>query len=147
MQSITIGKPHEYLRLTAVRWPSDKAPEHLPRQKRRYLQAELRIRQLTATSRLDLHDDYAGLVQFFDQAVATWRDWNNAGAVWGLSSGLRLELVSGPRPGGRPDHLILWIKLQDGGGFRHRPWTVETMLVLSPPDLDAFARDLHELTD
>jgi hypothetical protein len=46
---------------------------------------------------------------------------------------------------GKP-HEYLW-GLQDGGGFRHRPWTVETMLVLSPPDLDAFARDLHELTD
>ena len=147
MQSVTIGKPHEYLRLTAVRWPSDKAPELLPREKRRYLQAELRIRQLTATSRLDLHQDYAGLVQFFDQVVATWRDWNNSSAVWGLSSGMRLELIRGPRPALGPDHFVLWIKLQDGGGFRHRPWTVETTLVLSPEDLDAFARDLHALTD
>ncbi|RZT28617.1 hypothetical protein EV649_2400 [Kribbella sp. VKM Ac-2569] len=147
MQSITIGKPDEYLRLTAVRWPSDGAPEHVPREKRRYLQAELRIRKLTATSRLDLHQDYAGLVQFFDQAVATWRDWNNSSAVWGLSSGMRLELVRGPRPALGPDHFVLWIKLQDGGGFRHRPWTVETTLVLSPEELDAIARDLHRLTD
>lgn len=147
MQSVTIGKPDEYLRLTAVRLPSHSAPEHLPRRKQRYLQAELRIRQLTATSRLDLHQDYAGLVQFFDQAVATWRDWNNSSAVWGLSSGMRLELVRGPRPALGPDHFVLWIKLQDGGGFRDRPWTVETTLVLSPEDLDAFARDLHALSD
>lgn len=118
MQSVTIGKPHEYLRLTALRWPSEKAPDHMPRQKRRYLQAELHARQLTAISRLDLFDDYAGLVQFFDQVVANWPDWNNSSAVWGFSSGLRLELIRGPRPALGPDHLILWSKLQDIGGFR-----------------------------
>ena len=147
MQSITIGKPTEHLRLTAERWPSEKAPEYVPRETRRYLQAELRVRELSAACRLDLHHDYAGLVQFFDRAVATWREWDNASAVWGLSSALRLELIRGPRPALGPDHLILWIKLHGGGGFHHRPWTVETSLVLSPEELDVFAHDLHRLTD
>lgn len=143
MQSVTIGKPDEYLRLTAVRRPV----ENRPRDKRRYLRAELRMRQLSAISTLDLHEDYAGLVQFFDQVVAKWRDWKNSSAVWGKSGGLRLELVPGPRPALGPDHFVLWIKLQDGGGFHLRPWTVETSLVLSPEELDVFARDLQRLTD
>ncbi|WP_410789528.1 hypothetical protein [Kribbella sp. C-35] len=146
MQSITIGKPHEYLRLTAVRWPSERAPEHVPREKRRYLRAELRIRELTAACKMDLWSDYSGLVQFFDQVVANWPEWENSSAVWGLSSALRLEILRGPRPALGPDHLVLWIKLQDGG-FRQRLWTVETSIVLSPEQLEVFARDLHELTD
>jgi hypothetical protein len=146
MQSITIGKPDEYLRLTAVRWPSDSAPEHVPREKRRYLQAELRIRQLTATSKLDLHSDYGGLVQFFDQVVASWPDWVNSSMSWGAHSPLKLELVRGPRPALGPDHFVLWIQLQDGG-FRQRMWKVETSLVLSPQELEAITRDLHALTD
>jgi hypothetical protein len=146
MQSITIGKPEEYLRLTAVRWPSDKAPEHLPRKKRRFVRAELRIRELTAACKIDLHSDYGGLVQFFDQIAASWPDWVNSSMSWGTHSPLKLELIRGPRPALGPDHFVLWIQLQNGG-FRQRLWKVETSLILSPEELEAVARDLHALTD
>lgn len=146
MQSITIGKPDEYLRLTAVRWPSDSVPEHVRREKRRYLRAELRNRDLTAACKIDLHSDYGGLVQFFDQVAASWPDWVNSSMSWGTHSPLRLELVHGPRPALGPDHFVLWIQLQNGG-FRQRMWKVETSLVLWPEELEAIAHDLRALTD
>ncbi|WP_432887651.1 hypothetical protein ACQPYH_05800 [Kribbella sp. CA-245084] len=146
MQFITIGKPPEYLRLTAVRWPPDSAPEFVPRDKRRYLNAELRNRDVTAKVRLDLGHEYAGLVQFFDQVVAQWHELNNSSMTWGLSSALRLEVVPGPRPALGPDHLVVHIKLQNGG-WRRRLWTLETSLVLSPEELEAIARDARRLTD
>ncbi|GAA1144315.1 hypothetical protein GCM10009630_48550 [Kribbella jejuensis] len=146
MQFVTIGKSEEYLRLTAVRWPSDKAPEQVPREKRRYLNAEVRMRELTASARLDLWSDYSGLALFFDQVVTNWPQWENSSATWGKSSALQLEIYRGPRPALGPDHLIVWIKLQNGG-MRRRLWKVETSIVVSPDELSAFARDLHRLTD
>ncbi|RZU14221.1 hypothetical protein EV645_5087 [Kribbella rubisoli] len=147
MQSITIGKPHEYLRLTAVRWPSDSAPDYVPREKRRYLQAELRNHDVTANTRLDLWHDYAGLPQYFEQVVAHWPEWENSSMTWGLSSALRLELIHGPRPAGGPDHFSLRIKLQGGHGHRRNFWVLETSMVLSPEELETIARDIRELTD
>src|SRR5690348_7503887 len=115
MQSITIGKPSAYLRLTTVRPSPDVPPKYLPRLERRYVNAELQVGDLSANCRLDLHDDYGGLVQFFDQVATGWPDWDNSAAVWGLNSALRLELRRGPRPALGPDHLQLGIRLHDGG--------------------------------
>ncbi|MFF0268953.1 DUF6228 family protein [Kribbella sp. NPDC004536] len=146
MQSVTIGTAREHLRLTAVRWPSDKAPEYVSREKRRYLNAEIRMRELTASARLDLWSNYSGLAQFFDQVVTNWPQWENSSATWGKSSALQLEIYRGPRPALGPDHLVLWMKLQDGG-MRRRLWRVETSIDVSPDELSSFARDLHRLTD
>jgi hypothetical protein len=145
MQFVTIGKPDEYLRLTAVRRP-DSGPEQMRREKRRFVHAELRIRDLTAACKIDLHSDYGGLAQFFDQVAASWPDWVNSSMSWGRHSALNLELVRGPRPALGPDHFVLWIQLQNGG-FRQRMWKVEASFVLSPEELEAIARDLHRLTD
>ncbi|TCC29422.1 DUF6228 family protein [Kribbella speibonae] len=145
MQFITIGKPPEYLRLSAVRRRPDNLPEHLPREKRRYLDAELRIHDLTATARIDLMHEYAGLVQFFDQVVAHWPEWNNSFMVWGRSSALQFQVDRGPRPSGGPDHFRVTVKLHNSR--RHTYWRVETLLILSPEELEAIARDLHRLTD
>lgn len=145
MQSITIGKPSAYLRLTTVQPSPDVPPKYLPQLERRYLNAELQVGDLSAKGRLDLLDDYGGLVQFFDQVAAGWHEWDNSSAVWGLHGGLRLELRRGPRPAFGPDHLQLGIKLQDGG--RRTFWRAESLLIISPEELDAFVHDLHRLSD
>jgi len=144
MQFITIGKPPDYLRLTAVRQPPDSAPEFVHRQRRRYLDAELRGRDVTAKLRLDLFDEYGGLVQFLDQVAAHWHDMDNWSMAWGRGNPLRLEVIRGPRPALGPDHLIVHIKLHHGG---QRFWTLETSLILSPEEFEAIARDAHRLTD
>ena len=145
MQSVTIGNPPEYLRLTAVHQQPNNLPEHVQRQKRRYLDVELRTHDLTAAARVDLMHEYAGLVQFFDQVVAHWPEWDHSFMGWGRANALQLEVDHGPRPYGGPDHFRVTVRLHNSR--RHTYWRVETILILSPEELEAVARDLHRLTD
>jgi hypothetical protein len=146
MQSITIGRPSSYLRLTAVRHPPDSAPEHLPRQRRRYLQAELHLSDVSATCKLDLNDHYAGLDIFFQQVAAHWHEWENTRMVWGMHGGLRLDFERVRGAFHEPEYLILWIKLGTVG-FRRRPWFVETSMIIEADELQSIADNLRLLSD
>ncbi|NUR95973.1 MAG: hypothetical protein HOV67_12040 [Kribbellaceae bacterium] len=145
MQSVTLGEPSAYLRLATPPHLPEVPAKYARQQERRYLDAELRAHDLTAKCRLDLFHDYGGLVPFFDQVAAYWQEWDNSSVVWGLHGGLRLEFRRGPRPALGPDHLQVRIELHSAG--RRTFWRVETLLVISPEELDAFVRDLHELCD
>jgi hypothetical protein len=146
MQSITIGKPQAYLRLTAVRWPRDDSRPEIPREKRRFLAAELHLKEVTATRELDLTRDYGGLSTFFEQVATHWQEWEGSQMVWGKRSELELDFVRIPGPGGEPDYLRLWLALRKLG-WSGENWSVKTSMLVEAAELQAVTRDLRELTD
>ena len=144
MQSVTIGNPDAYLRLTAAPSPGEHLPGghlpgghlpggHLPRG---FLKASLHTEEVTATRVLDLRRDHAGLAQFFDNAA----NQLDGPMVWGTRTELELTFQRA-----RPDYLVLSITLQNRG-WHQRAWTLETAVTIPTNQLEQLARDLKSLT-
>lgn len=146
MQSVTIGKPEAYLRLTAVRWPRDDSRPEIRREKRRFLAAELHLKEVTAKRELDLNRDYAGLSTFLEHVAGHWHEWGNSRMVWGTGGELELDFLRIEGPGGEPDYLILSLALRNPGWYV-QAWTVKTSMIVEDEELQRLARELRELTD
>ena len=140
MGTVTIGSARNYLRLSPATFLGTP-----PKDRLRFLQADLVLDEVKASHVVDLLFEFDGLVPFFDDLAEHCRDWDyDHRSTWGTKSDLQLEARRGPSPADEPAYPFLSVTLRNRG-WHEQGWTITTALLVPPDQLPAIPRAIEAL--